>query len=135
MCQAARRSPILMALIRQQPYNYNERGQSMFMKKSRGNARPRASIPSPLSTYSISTNSPPELAAYMGPRALPTATMHHGPKMLWQSPQPQSGQLRIVNQIRELWLVTIVLVIFHTVTKVLSATLTTSVTILVETLT
>ena len=89
---------ILMAFIRQQPYN--ERGQSLFMD-SRGNARPRASIPSPLSTYSISgeitTNSPPELAAHMGPRTLATATVHHGPKTLRQSTQPQGGQLRVVN--------------------------------------
>ena len=67
------------------------------MKDSRGNARPRASIPSPLSTYSISTNSPPELGAHIGPRALPIATTYHGPKTLWQSAQPQGGQLRTVN--------------------------------------
>ena len=67
------------------------------MKDSRGNARPRASIPSPLSTYSISTDSLPELAARMVPRALPRATVHHGPKTLWQSAQPPGGQSRIVS--------------------------------------
>ena len=68
------------------------------MKNSRGNARPRASIPSPLSTYSISTDSLPELAAHMVPRALPRATVHHSPKMLWQSAQPPGRQPRIVNE-------------------------------------
>ena len=88
-----------MALIRQQPYN--ERGQSLFMKDTRGTSRPRASIPSPLSTYSIwgeiSTNNPPGFAAHMGPRTAPTATVHLGPKTLRQSTQPQSGQLRVAN--------------------------------------
>lgn len=71
------------------------------MKDSRGNARPRASIPSPLSTYSISgeftTNMPPRLTAHIGPRTLPTATVHHGPKTFRQSTQPQGGQLRVVH--------------------------------------
>ena len=67
------------------------------MKDSRGNTRPRASIPSPLSTYSISTDSLPELASHMVPTALPRATVHHGPKTLWPSAQPPGGQSRIVN--------------------------------------
>ena len=90
---------ILMAPIRQQPYN--EDGQSLFMKDLRRDARPRASIPSPLSTYSMSgeiiTNSPPEFAAHIGPRTLPKATVHHGPRRFRQSAQPQGGQLRVVN--------------------------------------
>ena len=85
----------LMALIRQQPFN--ERSQSLFMKDSRGNVRPRARMPSPLSTYSISIDSLPELAAHVVPRALPRATIHHGPKTVWQSAQPPGGQSRIVN--------------------------------------
>ena len=88
-----------MARMRQQPYN--ERGQSLFMKDTRGTARPRASIPSPLSTYSIygelTTNDPPELAAHMGPRTLPTATVQLEPKMRRQSTEPQGGQLRVAN--------------------------------------
>ena len=71
------------------------------MKDLRGNARFRASIPSPLSTYSMSgaiiTNSPPELLAHIGPRALPKATMPQGPRRLRQSAQPQGGPFRVVN--------------------------------------
>ena len=67
------------------------------MKDSRGNTRPRASIPSPLSTYSISTDSLPEVAAHMVPRALPRATGYQGPKTLWQSSQPPGGNSRIAD--------------------------------------
>ncbi len=88
-----------MASICQQPYN--ERGQSLFITDSRGNARARASIPSPLSVYCTSgetiTNSSPDLAAHIEPRTLPKATVHHATQWLRQSTQPQSGQLRFVN--------------------------------------
>ena len=72
------------------------------MKDSRGSARPRASIPSPLSAYSMTgestMNSPPEIAAHMGPKTPPTATVHHGPKTFLKFTRPQGGQLRVVNE-------------------------------------
>ena len=90
---------VLMAPIHRQPYN--ERGHSLFMKGLRGNARRRASIPSPLPTYSMSgeiiTNSPPELAADIGLRTRPDATMHHGPRRLRQSAQPPGAQFLVVT--------------------------------------
>ena len=88
-----------MAPIHRQPYNAPD--QSLFIKDSRGNARARASIPSPLSIYSrsaeIVTNSPPELAAHIEPRAPRKADVHHGARRFRQPIQPQDRQLRVVN--------------------------------------
>ena len=66
-----------------------------------GNARARASIPSPLSIYStsaeINPNNPPELATHIDPRAPRKATEYHAARRFRQSVHPQRGQLRVAN--------------------------------------
>ena len=88
-----------MAPTHHQPYHVPD--QSLFIRDSRGNARARATIPSPLSIYSTSTkiiiNSPPELGAHIGPRTSPKATVHHVARQYRQSIQPQGGQLRVAS--------------------------------------
>ena len=88
-----------MAPIHHQTYNALD--QLLFIKASRGDARARPSIPSPLSIYSTSaeiiTYSPPELATHIEPRAPRKATVHHAARQFRQSVQPQGGQLRVAN--------------------------------------
>ena len=74
--------------------------QPLFIRDSRGNARARASIPSPLSIYStsaeINPNNPPEFVTYIEPKAPRKSTGYHAARRIQQSIRPQGG-LRVAN--------------------------------------
>lgn len=88
-----------MAPIDRRPYHVPD--LSLIIRDSRGNARARASIPSPLSIYStsaeINPNNPPELATHIEPRAPRKATEYLAARRFRESVHPQGGQLRVVN--------------------------------------